>query len=167
MARLVLAALLAVSLLAGCGGDGGASKDPVSQVPNEGGLQEVRAAQQVNQADFPSAKGKSLQHLADEVKGAGSTEAGLASSVFTVGDNRLAFGMIDDQGQFVYGPTAVYVAPSPNAPAARPVRRRPPTCCHRAALPVAPGGRGDRPVRRRLRRRRCRSTRRARRRCWS
>jgi hypothetical protein len=119
--RLVVAALLAVSLLAGCGDDGGASKDPVSQVPEEGGLQEqVRAARTVSEADFPAAKGKSLQDVAAEVKGAGSTEVGLASSVFTVGENRLAFGMIDDEGQFVYGPTAVYVAPNPNAPARGP-----------------------------------------------
>jgi hypothetical protein len=119
--RLVLVALLGAFLLAGCGGDGGASEDPVSQVPKEGGLQDkVRAAQQVNKADFPAAKGKSLQDVAAEIKGAGSTEVGLASSVFTVGENRLAFGMIDDQGQFVYGPTAVYVAPNPNAPARGP-----------------------------------------------
>jgi hypothetical protein len=118
----VLAALLAASLLAGCGGgDSGASEDPVSQVPKQGGLQDkVRAAQQVNKADFPSANGKSLQDVAAEVKGAGATEVGLASSVFNVGENRLAFGMIDDQGQFVYGPTAVYVAPNPNAPARGP-----------------------------------------------
>jgi hypothetical protein len=37
-----------------------------------------------------------------------------------VGTNRLAFGVIDDQGQFVYGKTAVYVARSPGAPAQGP-----------------------------------------------
>ena len=119
--RLVVAALLAASLVAGCGGDSGASEDPVSQVPKEGGLQDkVRAAQKPDESAFPAAKGKSLQDVAAEVKGAGSTEVGLASSVFNVGDNRLAFGMIDDQGQFVYGPTVVYVAPNPNAPARGP-----------------------------------------------
>jgi hypothetical protein len=117
----VLAALLAATLLAGCGGDGGSSGNPVEQVPEAGGLQDrVRGAQQANAADFPSAEGKSLQEVAEEVKGAGSTEVGLATSVFTVGKDRLAFGMIDDQGQFVYGPTAVYVAPTPNAPARGP-----------------------------------------------
>jgi hypothetical protein len=40
--------------------------------------------------------------------------------VFTVGKDRLAFGMIDKQGQFVYGPTAVYLAPNPGAPAQGP-----------------------------------------------
>ena len=121
MWRVLLAALLTGALLAGCGGDNGGSGNPVEQVPAKGGLQDrVRAAQHVKAADFPSAKGKSLQEMAGEVKGAGSTEVGLATSVFTVGTNRLAFGMIDDQGQFVYGPTAVYVAPNPGAPARGP-----------------------------------------------
>jgi hypothetical protein len=114
MRRFVLAALL-VCALAGCGGDGGDSDDPVSRVPAEGGLQErVRAASQVDTSSFPSAEGKTLNQLAEEIRGGGSTEVGLATSVFTVGRQRLAFGMIDDQGQFVYGPSVVYVAPTPD-----------------------------------------------------
>jgi len=100
MRRLVLPALLVGALLSvvGCGGDsGGSSKDAVEQVSTEGGLREqVRAAQNVDASDFPSAKGKTLQQLAEEVKGGGSVEAGLASSVFTVGESRFAFGVIDD-----------------------------------------------------------------------
>ena len=116
-------ALLVGALLgaAGCGGDGGSSEDPVARVPAEGGLQDkIRAASQPSEADFPASDDKTLAQLAEEVKGGGSTEVGLATSVFTVGEDRLAFGMIDDQGQFVYGPTAVYVAPSPEDPAAGP-----------------------------------------------
>ncbi|HEY6594798.1 MAG TPA: hypothetical protein VI011_11940 [Asanoa sp.] len=124
MRRLVLALLLAGALLsvAGCGGDsGGSSQNPVEQVSSEGGLRDrVQAAQNVSAADFPSADGKTLQQVAEEVKGGGKVEAGLASSVFTVGQSRFAFGVIDDQGQFVYGPTAVYVAPDPNKPAVGP-----------------------------------------------
>ena len=119
----MLAALLVGALvtMAGCGGDDGSSEDPVSRVPDEGGLQEqVRAASSPDAADFPSADGKTLNQLAEEVRGGGSTEVGLATSVFTVGKDRLAFGMIDDQGQFVYGPTAVYVAPTPDDPAEGP-----------------------------------------------
>lgn len=120
MRRLVLAALL-VGALVGCGDDGGAGDDPVSRVPEEGGLQErVRAASQPDASSFPSADGKTLNQLAEEVRGAGSTEVGLATSVFTVGKSRLAFGMIDDQGQFVYGPTVVYAAPTPDDPAEGP-----------------------------------------------
>jgi hypothetical protein len=120
MRRLVLAALLAGALV-GCGDDGGGTDDPVSRVPEEGGLQErVRAASQPDASAFPSAEGKTLNELAEEVRGGGSTEVGLATSVFTVGKDRLAFGMIDDQGQFVYGPTAVYAAPTPDDPAEGP-----------------------------------------------
>lgn len=113
--------MLLAGAMVGCGGDGGSSDDPVSRVPAEGGLQEnVRAASQPDASIFPSAEGKSLSEVAQEVKGAGSTEVGLATSVFTVGKDRLAFGMIDDQGQFVYGPTAVYMAPTPDQPAQGP-----------------------------------------------
>ena len=146
----MLAALLAGAMV-GCGGDDGASDDPVSRVPEEGGLQEnVRAASEPDASGFPSAEGKSLNELAEEIKGGGSTEVGLATSVFTVGEDRLAFGMIDDQGQFVYGPTAVYMAPTPDEPAAGPVRGARRRADHRGALPLAAGGRGERPVRRRL-----------------
>jgi len=120
MRRFVLAALL-VGAMGGCGSDDGSAGDPVSRVPQEGGLQEkVRAASTPDDADFPSAEGKTLNQLAEEVKGGGSTEVGLATSVFTVGKQRLAFGMIDGQGQFVYGPTAVYLAPTPGDPAEGP-----------------------------------------------
>src|SRR5919198_5624255 len=101
MRRIVLAALAAgaLAIAAGCGGDGGgSSQDAISQVPTKGGLQDrVRAAQHVQASDFPSAAGKTLQQVAQEVKGGGKVEAGLASSVFTVGRSRFAFGMIDDQ----------------------------------------------------------------------
>ena len=120
MRRLVLAALLAGAMV-GCGGDDGGSEDPVNRVSEEGGLQErVRAAAQPDASAFPPAEGKTLNQLAEEIKGGGTTEVGLATSVFTVGESRLAFGMIDDQGQFVYGPTAVYAAPTPDDPAEGP-----------------------------------------------
>jgi hypothetical protein len=116
----VVVLLLALVAVAGCGSNGD-SGDPVSQVPDEGGLQDrVREAAQPREADFPTSEGKTLEQLAAEVRGGGTVEAGLATSVFTVGDNRLAFGVIDNEGQFVYGRTAVYVAQSPADPAKGP-----------------------------------------------
>jgi hypothetical protein len=59
MRRLVLAALVIGALLslAGCGG-GDSSGDPVSQVPEKGGLRDrVAAAQNVDVKTFPSASG--------------------------------------------------------------------------------------------------------------
>ena len=45
----------------------------------------------------------------------------MASSIFTSGDpSRMAFGMIGPDGTPVYGPTAIYVAPTPNDPAEGP-----------------------------------------------
>lgn len=118
----LLAVLLALAALSsGCGsGDSGTTSDPITQVPAEAGLRErVADARAVKAADFPSAEGKTLEDLAQET-GARDGEAALASSVFTVGENRLAFGTIDDQAQFAFGKTAVYVARRPNAPAEGP-----------------------------------------------
>jgi hypothetical protein len=119
MRRLVLVGLLLA--VAGCGGADGSSGDGVEQVPAEGGVREqVRAAQAVQASDFPAAAGRTLDAVAGEIRGGGTVEVGLASSVFTVGRSRLAFGVIDQQGQFVYGPTAVYVAPTPQSRAQGP-----------------------------------------------
>ncbi len=113
---------IALALAAGCGGDGGseaAPADPVAQVPS--GLQEkVRAARDPQPSEFPATDGKTLQALADEI-GGGGTELGLAGSVFVAGrEDRVAFGVIDQDAGFVYGKTAVYVARSPDLPAKGP-----------------------------------------------
>jgi hypothetical protein len=119
MGRLPLALLAAAVLLAGCGGSD-TSKDPTSLVPATGGLQDkVRAAQAVTAADFPAAGGRTLQEVANSAGSAGP-ELGMATSVFTPGPNRVAFGMIDNKSGFVYGKTALYVAPKPGAKAEGP-----------------------------------------------
>jgi hypothetical protein len=112
--------LVAVALLAGCGGGGSDTKDPVAQVPAAGGVRaQVRAAQSVKAADFPAAAGRTLQQVADAA-GTTGPALGMASSIFVVGSDRLAFGIIDNRSGFVYGKTAVYVAPSPGKPAEGP-----------------------------------------------
>ena len=119
MGRLPALLLAAAALLAGCGGSD-TSKDPAAQVPAAGGVREkVRAAQAVTAAVFPAVKGRTLQQVAD-ASGSGGPELGMASSVFTPGRNRLAFGVIDDRSGFVYGKTAIYVAPGPDQPARGP-----------------------------------------------
>jgi hypothetical protein len=116
---MMMAIAAALAFAAGCGGDSGGG-EPIEQVPEAGGLRaKIAAAQEPKEADFPPAQGKTLQELANEIGGAGP-EAALATSVFTTGENRLAFGMIDDQGQFVYGKSALYVAPSPDDEAVGP-----------------------------------------------
>jgi len=119
MRRLFIMALAAaVAALAGCGGGSGGGQ-PIGNVPAKGGLRDqVAAAADPVKTDFPATQGRTLQAVADSVTG--GVEAGLAGSVFTVGRNRLAFGVIDSGGKFVYGKTAVYVAPSPDAKARGP-----------------------------------------------
>ena len=117
---VVPAALAALALaFAGCGGGDDEPADPVEQVPS--GLQEqVRAAQDPQESEFPATGGKTLQQLADEI-GGGGQEMGLAGSVFVAGrDNRVAFGVIDAEAGFLYGETALYVARSPGAKAKGP-----------------------------------------------
>ena len=108
-------AVLAVLLLAGCGSSGGGGGDPVAQLPEAGGQRDaVRAATAPDRARFPATQGRTLQEVANALDGTGP-DAIMASSVFTVGRNRLAFGEIDGKtNAFVYGPTAIYVARSPD-----------------------------------------------------
>jgi hypothetical protein len=123
MHRFVLALLVALVCLPvlACGGDSGeaSSSDPVEQVPDTPGLREaVRDAQVPDPASFPDPKGKSLQQIADLVRSGPS--AALATSVLTTGESRLTFGVIGQDGKPIYGPTAVYVAPTPGEPAQGP-----------------------------------------------
>jgi hypothetical protein len=115
----ILAVIAAVLAVAGCGGgekDGG---DGTANLPAKGGLQEkVRDAAAPATGDFPAVEGRSLQQVADSMQA--GPEVGLAGQTFTVGPNRLAFGVIDAQGAFIYGKTAVYVAPTPDAKARGP-----------------------------------------------
>jgi hypothetical protein len=115
--RLVLVFLAAGALgvALGCGGDDG---DDAGGVQRSAAFErKVAAAQRPDAADFPSARGKTLQQIADGVRAA---QAGLATSEFTPGENRIAFGVIGRDNRFVYGSSAVYVAPTPSAPARGP-----------------------------------------------
>jgi hypothetical protein len=123
MVRVIaLLSLVLAVLLAACGGNGGggATRDPVANVPSENGIREsVQAAATPTATEFPPAEGRTLDELSKEV--APGPSLALASSVFTSpGENRMAFGVIAEDGTPVYGPTAVYVAPEPGAPAEGP-----------------------------------------------
>jgi hypothetical protein len=109
-------------LVAACGGDKSSETpvNPTENVPSENGIRaNVEKASQPEEAEFPPSRGKTLQELADQM--ATGPSLAMASSVFTSpGDNRMAFGMIAQDGTPVYGPTAIYVAPNPGAPAEGP-----------------------------------------------
>ncbi|MBE2318166.1 hypothetical protein DVA67_019450 [Solirubrobacter sp. CPCC 204708] len=118
---VLLAAVLAV-FAAACGGagDNDAPKDPVENVPQEAGVRErVKVAVNPDEAEFPAPAGKTLEQLANEMTA--GPDFALATSIFTTGgDSRMAFGVIGQDGLPVYGPTAVYIAPTPDSPAEGP-----------------------------------------------
>jgi hypothetical protein len=114
-----MAVIAAVIALAGCGGGSSDDGDSTRNVPESGGLRDkVREAGAPSKADFPAVEGRTLQQVADSMQG--GPEVGLAGQTYTTGANRLAFGVIDAQGRFLYGKTAVYVAPKPGAKARGP-----------------------------------------------
>lgn len=101
---------IALAAVAGCGGgDSEKATGPPKPPP------QVEQAMSPKPSDFPAAAGQTLQGLADQVTG--GVQVGLATSVFTRGENRFAFGMISEKQKFLYGKTAVYVAPTPQSKA--------------------------------------------------
>jgi hypothetical protein len=106
---LAAISLVALLLLSACGGDDADSSGEGRQ--NSAFERSIRAAQRVSEADFPPVAGRTLQQVADGVL---AVQAGLATQEFTPGRNRLAFGVIGRDNRLVYGPTAVYLARTPN-----------------------------------------------------
>ena len=108
-----VAVAIGLAIAAGaCGGsnDPGADRPAAAQERSR-----LNGADRPRAADFPRPKaGQSFQQFADAI-GATGTQMALASSVFTPGQNRLAFGVLSQENEVVYGPTAVYVAKSPES----------------------------------------------------
>lgn len=103
--------------LAGCGGEDEteeAERPAAAPAQASGTSPEFRRALELaaspSEADFPSPQGRTLRQLADSFTP--GLQIGLATSVFTPGKNRFAFGLIDAENKLVYGKTAVYIAPS-------------------------------------------------------
>ena len=81
-------------------------------------VSELPAAEHPSTGQFPTAHGRTLRQLAATVKS--TAQLGAATGTFTPGTRRLAFGLTTQSGGFVYAPTAVYIAKSPNAAAKGP-----------------------------------------------
>lgn len=119
-ALLALACAAAASVSAGCGGsnaDGGGASSPNASPPPV--PPDVAAAQHPTRADFPATRGRTLRELADSLYSGGPSVA-LATTDYTPGRNRVAFGLIERDGALIYGNTAVYVAPDERSPARGP-----------------------------------------------
>jgi hypothetical protein len=107
----------ALLALAGCGGSGTAGSSARNAQPAPPSPR-VAAAERPRLADFPAARGRTLRQLAGQL--VAGPQVGLATSVYTPGSNRIAFGLIGSDGAFVYGRTAVYVAAAADRPARGP-----------------------------------------------
>ena len=118
LARALPIVAAAALLAAGCGGSDSAAPKPPPGVSKKDFAAELAAASTATVADFPAVKGRTLERLANSATA--GNQVGFASSVFTPGQNRLAFGVVDKANSFVYGKSAVYVARDPGDPALGP-----------------------------------------------
>ncbi len=132
--RAVLLAFLIAVLLAGCGGSTSSSSSAghagtsetastaagptTTSAPAPVAVAELPAAQHPSLSQFPPANGRSLTKLGELVKS--SAQFGAATGTFTPGTRRLAFGLTANSGEFIYAPTAVYIAKSATSPATGP-----------------------------------------------
>jgi hypothetical protein len=121
------AAAIAALALAGCGSSASSSsstsaQSSASSTQSTAGpppaIAELASAQHPQPSQFPSARGKTLQQLASTVKA--SAQLGAATGTFTPGTGRFAFALNTSSGAFIYAPTALYIAPTPNTPASGP-----------------------------------------------
>jgi hypothetical protein len=125
-----LLAPLAALLIAACGSSSSSSSTSRSSSPAAGpttttsaaalapAVSALPAAEHPSASLFPPAHGRSLQQLGALVKS--SAQLGPATGTFTPGTQRLAFGLNTSTGQFVYAPTAIYVAKTAGSPAKGP-----------------------------------------------
>jgi hypothetical protein len=115
---------LGLLALAGCG----SSSQPASHgqtvaVPSTStapapAVDQLSAAERPATGQFPSAAGKSLRQLGNAASS--TAQFGAATGTFTPGTRRLAFALTNNSNQFIYAPTAIYLASSPTAPAQGP-----------------------------------------------
>jgi hypothetical protein len=79
---------------------------------------ELPAAEHPQTSQFPGAHAHSLRQLAKLARS--SAQLGAATGTFTPGTRRLAFGLTASSGAFIYAPTAIYIATTPDTPAQGP-----------------------------------------------
>lgn len=112
--RLAALALALALGLAACGG--GEAEEPGTETRTF--EQRPEAAADPQAEEFPRPEGRTMAELA-ELADPGPQIAP-ATSHYVTGTNRFAFGMLGEDQQFVYAPTAVYVGTSPDAKARGP-----------------------------------------------
>ena len=104
------AALVLLVAVAGCGGSSEKASDPIDNVSTKARA-DVKAAQDVDATKFPKPRpGQSIEQFSARFASNGP-QALAGTSVFRTPGGRIAFGLLDAQQKFNYGPTVVYVAP--------------------------------------------------------
>jgi hypothetical protein len=81
-------------------------------------VSELSAAEHSDLHQFPPVGGRTLQQLGALVNA--SAQFGPATGSYTPGLRRVAFGLNTSSGAFIYAPTAVYIAKTPNSRAQGP-----------------------------------------------
>lgn len=116
---LLLCSLL---VLAGCGSTSEEqAKDPVQAVP-AAARDKVAAAQDVDPAKFPTPRpGQTLEDFAAQFDGTSGPQAISAVSVSRPPEDRIAFGLLDAEQKFTYGPTVIYLQRRGSAKIAGPI----------------------------------------------
>ncbi len=115
---------LALLVLAGCGSSASHTRSATTTRGSLGTADAavargLRLASDPVAGEFPTPHGQTLLALANQVA---RTQIGVAlsTSVAVPGQYRFAFGLVGTDNHFVYGPSAVYLAPSRSAPARGP-----------------------------------------------
>jgi hypothetical protein len=94
------------------------SARPVSDTTSTRAIDELSAAEQPHQGQFPVVRSRTLEQVATAAKSTARLTA--ATGTYALGTTRYAFGLNLTGGGFIYAPSAVYLATSPGAPASGP-----------------------------------------------
>lgn len=124
MHRKLAPIVLMLLALAGCGSQSSRSTSAAQSAASQSSpalppaVNELSAAQHPRPDMFPRPDGRSLRQLGAQVHA--SAQLGAATGTFTPGIRRLAFALNTSSGAFIYAPTAIYIASSPDSPARGP-----------------------------------------------
>lgn len=133
----LIAAIAATGLLvlAGCGSSNSSStgsssaatQSPSTTTSTQSGppttgpppaVAELLSAERPQAGQFPPARGKTLEQLANGLRS--GVQLGAATGTFTPGTGRFAFALTTSSGAFIYAPTALYIARTPKSRAQGP-----------------------------------------------